>query len=201
MTEQTEAQDVDEGPDGGREDRVAALEAELEQARDRALRALAEAENARRRAERDRADARDYAIAGFARDVLAVADALGRALEAAQGRDGPLSQGVAATAAALERALERHGVTQVDAPVGQPFDPEVHEVMCEVPPPAGSPVDAGAIVEVLEVGYRLRDRLLRPARVAVAGAAAAAPAQAPPGGQADDGAPPPPAGSQVDTEA
>ncbi|HBH25941.1 MAG TPA: nucleotide exchange factor GrpE [Rhodospirillaceae bacterium] len=180
MTETDEAipeEDQDPAPD---------LEAALSVERDRALRALAEAENTRRRAERDVSEARDFAIARFARDVLEVADTLERALAAAPERDSALAQGVAATAQALHKALAKHGVARVEA-LGALFSPDHHEALFEAPASPDAP--DGHVAQVLEEGYTLRGRLLRPARVAVAR-----------GGEAP-AEPPPPAGSAVDEEA
>ena len=155
------------------------LEAEVAALNDKLLRALAEGENLRRRAQREREDTARFAIAGFARDVLAVADNLGRALEAlpadARTGDGPLApfvEGVELTERELQSVFERHGVQKID-PLGQPFDHNLHEAMYEVPTRDAPP---GTVVQVVEPGYVLNGRLLRAARVGVA----KAPPDAPP---------------------
>jgi molecular chaperone GrpE len=149
-----------------------ALEAQVAELKDKYLRAYAEMENTRRRAERDVADARAYSVAGFARDMLAVADNLGRALEAvdpaarkaAEGTLKALLDGVDLTARELLKALEKHGVKKLE-PTGQKFDPNFHQAMFEVP---DETVPAGTVVQVVQPGYGIGDRVLRPALVGVA---------------------------------
>lgn len=159
-------------------DRLAAVEAELADAKDKLLRALAETENVRRRAQREREDATRYGAANFARDVLTVSDNLRRALDSAPeegARDTVMSNllaGVAATERELLAALERHGVRRIQPQPGERFDPNFHEAMFEVEAP-GRP--AGSIVQVLQPGYVIHDRLLRPAMVGVAKATPGAP--------------------------
>jgi molecular chaperone GrpE len=154
--------------------RIAALEAELDEAKDKLLRALAETENTRRRAQREREDVQRYAAANFAKDVLTVADNLRRAIEAASGeavRDEltrTLLAGVAATERELAAVLERHGVKKIEPQPGDRFDPNLHEAMFELENTARP---AGSIVQVLQPGYRIHDRLLRAAMVGVAKAA------------------------------
>ncbi len=157
------------------------LEAQVAELKDKYLRAYAEAENTRRRAERDLSDARAYSIAGFARDMLAVADNLGRALEAvdpaareaAEGTMRALLDGVDLTGRELLKALEKHGVKKLE-PTGQKFDPNFHQAMFEVP---DQTVPAGTVVQVVQPGYGIGDRVLRPALVGVAkGGPKAAPA-------------------------
>ena len=168
------------------EERAAALEAELADAQDRLLRALAETENVRRRAQRERADAERYGFAKFAGDLLSVGDNLRRALdslpeaEARDDRTRGLLAGVAATERELLAAFERHGLKRID-PKGERFDHNFHQAVFEVEN-TGRP--AGTIVEVLQPGYVLQDRLLRPAMVGVA--KGGAPAAEPDG--TDDGA-------------
>jgi molecular chaperone GrpE len=159
------------------EDEVVAVEAvdlgtllaENQSLRDRLLRALADAENTRRRAERFADDARQYAIANFAREMLSVADNLRRAIAAAESRpagsnsDAGLLEGVRSTERMLMQALERFGVSKMDA-LGKPFEPSLHEAVMEIDDPERPP---GTVAEVLEDGYTIYDRLLRPARVAV----------------------------------
>jgi molecular chaperone GrpE len=137
--------------------------------RDRLMRALADAENTRRIAERRVQDARQYAIADFAREMLQVADNLRRAIDAgspdleAKDDDGLLA-GVVATNRILSQILKRFGVEEIDA-LNRPFDPMKHEAVMETDRSDQSP---GTVVDVLENGYMLHDRLLRPARVVVA---------------------------------
>jgi len=162
------------------EEQVVALEAELADAKDRLLRALAETENTRRRAQREREDTQKYAITGFARDLLSPVDNLRRALESIpeaeinDSRVRSLLDGVAATERELLGALERHGVKRID-PKGEKFDHNFHQAIFEAPNPDKP---AGTIVEVLQAGYVLHDRLLRPAMVGVAkGGPAAVPSE------------------------
>lgn len=140
------------------------LAVERDTERDRALRAAAEAENTRRRLERDKSDAVQYAAASFARDMLTVADNLGRAVQSlpAEASDA-LKTGLEATVRELAAILERHGVKKVEA-VGLPLNPNHHEAMVEVEHD-GEP---GTIVSELQAGYVMKDRLLRPALVTVA---------------------------------
>jgi molecular chaperone GrpE len=162
------------------DEQVVALEAELADAKDRLLRALAETENTRRRAQREREDTQKYAITGFARDLLSPVDNLRRALdsipeaEITDPRVRSLLDGVAATERELLGALERHGVKRID-PKGEKFDHNFHQAIFEAPNPDKP---AGTIVEVLQAGYVLHDRLLRPAMVGVAkGGPAAVPSE------------------------
>ena len=148
-----------------------ALRAENESLKDARLRALAEAENIRRRTEKEKADASQYAVTKFARDMLWIADNFARALAAvpAQVRDAADPQlkavldGVEATDRQLIQTLERYGVKAVD--VSGKFDPNVHQAIAEVP---GQGKPAGNIVDVVQTGYMIGDRLLRPAMVTVA---------------------------------
>jgi len=152
------------------EARVAALEAELAEQKDRLLRALAETENVRRRGQREREDASKYAVAGFAKELLSVADNLRRALDslpAEEHRDqrtGSLLEGVEATERELRAVFERNGVRRID-PEGERFDHNFHQAIFEAERPGKR---AGTIIEVLQPGYVLHDRLLRPAMVGVA---------------------------------
>jgi molecular chaperone GrpE len=154
----------------GEADRVAALEAELAEEKDRLLRALAETENVRRRAQREREDAGKYAVSGFAKDLLSAADNLRRALDSLpedKVRDEltrKLLDGVAATERELLAVFERHGIRRIDAK-GERFDHNFHQAIYEVERTDEPP---GTIVEVLQPGYLLHDRLLRPAMVGVA---------------------------------
>jgi len=151
------------------EARMSTLEAELAEQKDRLLRALAETENVRRRAERDREETSKYAVAGFAKELLSVADNLRRALdslpetEARDERTRSLLAGVEATERELLAVFERHGIRRVD-PDGERFDHNFHQAIFEAERP-GKP--AGTVIEVLQPGYVLHDRLLRPAMVGV----------------------------------
>src|SRR5229473_7254982 len=164
----------DEGTSGSPEERLVLVEAELADTKDRLLRALAETENARRRFQREREDSQKYAISGFAKDLLSAVDNLRRALDAmpeaeiADSRTRSLLDGVAATERELLGAFERHGVKRID-PKGERFDHNLHQAIFEAERP-GAP--AGTVIEVLQPGYVLHDRLLRPAMVGVAKAAA-----------------------------
>lgn len=150
------------------DERVVSLEKEVSDLKDRLLRAVAETENVRRRLEKDKREGTDYAITGFARDLLSVADNLARALDAAE-KDEVVNKGlltgVEMTQKELMKAFEKHGIARVDS-VGQPLDPHVHQAMMEVDADEGH--EAGTIVAELQPGYRIRERLLRPAMVTVA---------------------------------
>jgi molecular chaperone GrpE len=153
-------------------DPLAALEAEKADLKDKLLRALADIENMRRRSEREVADARSYGIANFARDMLTVADNFQRAIdslpaearEAAEPAWKALIEGIELTERDMLKALERHGVKRLD-PQGQKFDPNMHQAMFEVPNPD---VPAGTVVQVVQTGYSIGERVLRPALVGVA---------------------------------
>ena len=151
--------------------RIAELEAELSRMKDHMLRALAESENTRKRALKDREDAGKYAIAAFARDLLDFADTFHRALAAIPAdlksiddRIGSIITGIEAMQSELLRNFDKHGIKKI-LPIDQPFDPNFHEVMFEAP---GTGKPAGMIVQVIEPGYVISDRLLRPARVGIA---------------------------------
>ncbi len=160
------------------------LKAENADLRDRLLRNMAEMENFRRRAERDKSDGMKYAITEFARDIVSIGDNLRRAIEAAQKE--PLEQnpglktlleGVEVTERELLKTFERQGITRFD-PLGEKFDPHVHEAMVKIDVPG---VPAGIVVQVLQAGYKIADRVLRPAAVIVAkGGTPARPEQAEP---------------------
>jgi molecular chaperone GrpE len=151
---------------------LALLTAERDELKDRMLRTLADMENLRRRTEREVADARSYAVTNFARDVLNVADNIHRALDsvpadAKANTDGALKgliDGIELTERDLAKTLERHGVKVVE-PQGQKFDPNRHQAMFEVPNPE---VPAGTVVQVVQAGYVIGERVLRPALVGVA---------------------------------
>jgi molecular chaperone GrpE len=166
------ANDASPAPSTAEADPVAALEAERNDLKDKLLRTLAEMENLRRRAEREVADARVYAVTKFARDMLNVADNVRRALEsvppeARESAEGPfkaLIEGIDVTERDLLNTLERHGVKRLD-PQGQKFDPHLHQAMFEVPNPE---VPNGTVAQVVQPGYVIGDRVLRPALVTVA---------------------------------
>jgi molecular chaperone GrpE len=145
-------------------------EAQIAKLTDQLLRALAEAENIRRRSQREIEDARKYAVANFARDVLTVADNLRRALDAvpedaAASEDlKALSEGVGLTERELLAMMERHGIRKVN-PMGEKFDPNLHQAMFEADTPGADP---GTVIEVAQAGFVIGERLLRPAMVGVA---------------------------------
>jgi molecular chaperone GrpE len=159
---------------------TAELQAENNSLRDRMLRALADAENTRRRAERAQRDTRQFAITDFARELLPVVDNLQRTIAAAQRRapesaeDAALIEGVRAIERLLLHTLGQFGIQPMQA-LGAPFDPSRHEAVAEQDDGSQPP---GSVVSVLEDGYTLHDRLLRPARVTVARRRAQAPAPA-----------------------
>ena len=152
------------------DDPIALLKADLEAARQDVLYAKAETQNVRRRMEKEIADARAYAATGFARDMLAVSDNLARALDAVsqEMREDELAKGFLAGIEATQRELEKvfaaNGITRIAA-VDLPLDPHQHQAMLEVPSADAEP---GTIVQELQSGYMIKDRLLRPAMVAVA---------------------------------
>jgi molecular chaperone GrpE len=146
-------------------------EARLAAANDQILRTLAELENTRKRATRDRAEALKFGAMSFARDMLSVADNFQRALKAVEDmqEDVPeamrgLLDGISATQRDLMAALARHKVTPL-TPTGEKFDPNLHEAMFEAP---GTGQASGTIIEVIETGYMMEERLLRPAKVGIA---------------------------------
>ena len=153
-------------------DPVELLKAENGELRDRYLRLAADMDNLRRRTEREIKDAKSYSVAGFARDMLAVSDNLRRTLDAipAEARASAdaglqtLIDGVELTERAMLSALERHGVRQIE-PVGQKFDPNFHQAMFEIPNPD---VPNNTVVQVVQAGYVIGERVLRPAMVGVA---------------------------------
>ncbi|SJM35509.1 nucleotide exchange factor GrpE [Mesorhizobium delmotii] len=161
-----------EGSVDGDYEALVRLLKENDELKDRALRVAAEMENLRRRTARDVHDARAYAVANFARDMLSVSDNLRRALDAipaetkASGDAGfkALIEGVELTERAMLSALERHGVKKLE-PEGEKFDPNFHQAMFEVPNPE---VPANTVVQVVQPGYSIGERVLRPAMVGVA---------------------------------
>ena len=158
-------------PDDPEEGSVEALTKEVAEARDKMLRTLAEMENLRKRTSKEVADARTYGITGFARDVLDIADNLQRALDAvpAEAKAAAdlglkaLIEGVELTERSLLNALEKNGVRKFD-PQGEKFDPNFQQAMYEVP---DASVPSGTVVQVVQAGYTIGERVLRPALVAV----------------------------------
>jgi molecular chaperone GrpE len=152
-------------------DPIAVLEAEKADLKDKLLRLMADMENLRRRTEREMADARTYAVANFARDMLNVADNVRRAIESvpeeakasAEGAFKGLLDGIDLTERDLLKTLERHGVKKLD-PQGQKFDPNVHQAMFEIP---NAEVPNGTVLQVVQSGYVIGERVLRPALVGV----------------------------------
>jgi molecular chaperone GrpE len=169
-TPANENQAVETPPPLTLEERLAAAEAEAAEYKDRALRAMAEVENVRRRAQREAEDTKKYAVTNFARELLNVADNLRRALasvDPAQVQDDVfknLLAGVEATERELLAVFERNGVRRVD-PKGEKFDHNLHQAIFEAENTGQPP---GTVTEVLQTGYTLHDRLLRPAMVGVA---------------------------------
>lgn len=170
MTEQKE-QSLDEMMDEAvAEDaqEIARLELERDEFRDKWMRALADAENSRKRADKERRDAEQYGGSRLARDLLPVHDALTRALDAAgdeqRAAAAALIEGVELTLRELSNVFGKHGITVVTPQAGDKFDPAVHEAMFEAAVPGTT---AGEIIQVMENGFRLHDRLLRPAKVGV----------------------------------
>jgi molecular chaperone GrpE len=155
---------------GGELDRLAELEKELEEVRQHALYAQAETHNVRRRLEQEKLNASAYAVTGFAREMLSVKDNLDRALVSVPEelrQDGKLSAllaGIEATARELDAVFQRNGITRIDA-MGVPLDPNRHQAMVEIPSEEAEP---GTIVQEMQSGYMIKDRLLRPALVGVA---------------------------------
>ena len=151
-------------------DPLAMITKERDDMRDKLMRALAEAENTRKRAEKMQADTTKYAVAGFARDMLDIADNLRRALDAISDEQKQnaviqtIYSGVEATEKIMLSTFEKHGIKKLEPTEGK-FDPNYHEVMFEADVPGK---EGGEIIQLLEAGYILHDRLLRPARVGVA---------------------------------
>ena len=168
--EEIRAETAEGSPELQEHDQLAQLQKQLEEANSKALYAAAELQNARRRMEKEVGDAKAYAAAGFARDMLAIKDHLDRAL-AAVGDDlradktaANFLAGIESTARELDQVFSRNGVNRVEAK-GQPLDPHKHQAMIEIP---NDEVEPGTIVEEMQAGYVMKDRLLRPALVGVA---------------------------------
>ena len=182
--ETSKPEDIAGAPDAGTPNEVHAgaeapaadpsetLKAENAELRDKLLRTVAEMENLRKRTEREVSDTRSYAIAGFARDMLAATDSLSRALMVlpAEARDSSdatiksLIEGIEMTEREMQRLLAKHGVKPIEAE-GQKFDPHKHQAMFEVPDPTRP---EGTVVQVVQAGFAIGDRVLRPAMVGVA---------------------------------
>ena len=166
MIDQDQAQPSDAQPN----DALALLRGDLDTAKQDVLYAKAETQNVRRRLEKDIADARAYAATGFARDMLSVADNLARALDAIpqelheDERIKSLITGIEATGRELDKVFGLNGITRIAA-TGLPLDPNQHQAMLEVPSADAEP---GTVLQELQAGYMIKDRLLRPAMVAVA---------------------------------
>ncbi len=152
-------------------------EQQIAELKDRLLRALAEIENVRRRADKEREDTAKYAVSNFAREIVSVADNLRLTLQSAPKSaeaEGPLKtllEGVEMTQRDLHATLEKFGIKVVD-PIGQKFDANLHQALFEVP---DTGKDAGTVVQVVQQGYQIGDRLLRPAMVGIAKGGAAPP--------------------------
>lgn len=173
-----EAQDGAPGPAEAQEPSADALKAEIAQLKDQMLRVAADAENAKRRAEREANDARAYAINKFATDLMGVADNLARALQHAprEAEDAAvknLTIGLEMTEKALLAAFERNGLKRIEPARGAKFDPHQHEAMMEQP---ADDVGPGVVLQVLQAGYELFGRLVRPAMVVVSSKASTGPA-------------------------
>lgn len=187
--------------DQGLQQIISELKAENADLRDKLLRNMAEMENFRRRADREKSDVAKYAVSEFARDVVSIGDNLRRAIEAVQKeaveQDPALKsllEGVEVTERELIKVFERHGITRFD-PIGEKFDPHVHEAMIKVDVPN---VAANIVVQVLQAGYKIADRVLRPAAVIVAKGGTAA--QPPKDRQPADGPHAPASGEPINVE-
>ena len=173
-----------------KEDPMATLAREAADYKDKLLRSLAEMENLRKRTERQVADAREYGIAAFARDILAVADNMERALgaldadlrEKADAGTKALLDGVELTERELIKVMEKHGVKKIE-PQGQKFDPNLHQAMFEIPDES---VPTGTVVQIMQPGYTIGERVLRPALVGVSKGGPKAQASAPADAAAND---------------
>ncbi len=170
MTQQNEqpVDDILDDPLADPSGEIDRVTAERDEFRDKWMRALAEAENSRKRAEKDRRDAEQYGGSRLARDLLPVHDALTRALDAAgeeqRAAASALIEGVELTLRELENVFAKHGITVITPKPGEKFDPTWHEAMFEAAVPG---TVAGEIIQVMDKGFRLHDRLLRPAKVGV----------------------------------
>ena len=170
QAEELRKETAEDAPEVAEHDRLAELERQLEEANNKALYAAAETQNVRRRLEAEKQQASAYAATGFARDMLAIKDNLDRALAAvaddlrADKVASNFLAGIEATSRELDAVFARQGIVRIDA-IGEPLDPHRHQAMMEVPSADAEP---GTIVQEMQAGYMLKDRLLRPALVAVA---------------------------------
>ena len=185
---EAEETSAEEMPGNASDVRIAALEEELLQTKDRLMRALAEGENTRKRALKERDDAGKYAVSSFAKDLLDFSDNFSRALgaipEDLKGVDPRLSnvmEGLSAMEREILKVFDRHGIQKIE-PLDEIFDPNFHEVMFEAPMPGKA---GGTIIQVIEPGYVLSGRLLRAAKVGVAQGDSGANGPGQPGGHVD----------------
>ena len=168
--EEIRSETAEDSPELQEHDRVAELERQLEEAKNKALYAAAETQNVRRRLESELQQATSYAAANFARDMLAIKDHLDRALAAVTEelrQDKVASQflaGIESTSREIDSVFTRHGITRIQAK-GEKLDPHRHQAMVELPSADAEP---GSIIEEMQPGYMMKDRLLRPALVGVA---------------------------------
>ncbi|HEV2078995.1 MAG TPA: nucleotide exchange factor GrpE [Allosphingosinicella sp.] len=168
--EEIREETAEAAPELKEHDRVGELEGELAEAKQQVLYAQAETQNVRRRLEQEKQNAAAYASTGFARDMLSVKDNLERALAAfpeelrTDEKVKALIAGIEATGRELEAVFQRNGITRVES-MGQPLDPNKHQAMIEVPTDDAEP---GTVVQEMQAGYMIKDRLLRPALVGVA---------------------------------
>lgn len=162
------AEDLEDSDEAIEEDEISSLKAENKEIKDRLLRALADAENIRKRAERDRRDAELYGSTRFARDLLSVHDNFSRAMENVTDEvrtvAAGLIEGIELTQKDLLNAFQKHKITRIEPEISEKFDPKVHQAMFEAPVPN---TKAGEIIQVMNVGFMIGERLLRPAQVGV----------------------------------
>ncbi len=168
-----EEADLEADIEASPEAQIAQLEQDLAVVKDRMLRLAAELENTRRRADREKQDAAKFGISNFARDMLTVADNFQRALDAAPDGDAPKDviesfiNGIQLTEKEMMSALQRHGVIRLE-PAGEKFDPNLHQAIAEVP---GNGAPAGIVVDIVQPGFVIGERVLRPAMVTVSSGA------------------------------
>ena len=167
--EETERVEESEGPESGElnpAEEIERLLAEVESLKDQALRAEAEMQNVRRRAERDVENAHKFGLERLVQHILPVVDSLEKALEAKTSEDNPVIEGVELTFKLLQDLLTKESIQVVD-PLGEPFDPNLHEAISQK---HTTEVEGGTVLQQVQRGYKLNDRLVRPARVIVAAA-------------------------------
>lgn len=162
--------DVDVQAETSAETELRELQARLVEMNEAFLRARADAENTRRRAEEEMAKARKFAVESFAESLLPVMDSLQAAIARPDAATAQVLEGVHATLRQLNAVLERNKVIEIAPPAGTRFDPHQHQAISVVPPPADAPQEANTVVAVLQKGYLIADRVLRPALVTVAAA-------------------------------